>query len=192
MKQKHNENLSGKAYFSEEYGNDLTIIPVNGKQSKVVCEEAKKAPNQKGKEKPQYILVNNDRTHHILQIRLDSGVFKNMQEGENRCDFLLLIANEKAAEAAVFVEIKGQDWQHGLTQLLKTIKEMQPNLTNCTCFARMVTTSKTPNLQATPKYADYAKPIKKIINGNLSTGKNKMEESAASFFDAKDDVVDVF
>ena len=190
MKEK-DENLTGKTYFIAKYGNNTSIITVNGKQSKVVCEEAKKAPNQKGKEKPQYILTNNDRTHHILQIKVDGGVFTNTKEGENRCDFLLLIANEKAAEAAVFVEIKGQDWQHGLTQLLKTIKEMQPNLANCTCFARMVTTNKTPNLQVTPKYADYAKPIKKIINGNLSIGKNKMEESASSFF-VENNIVEPF
>jgi hypothetical protein len=187
MKRKNNENGTDKAYFIEKYGDDANIIQVNSKQSKVVCEEAKKSKNQQGKEKPQHILINTNRNHLILQIKIDGGVFKNMGKGENRCDFLLIIENDQASEAAVFVEIKGQDWHQGLVQLAKTIKEMQANVANCACFARLVTTDKTPNLQVTQDFITLTKPFKKLINGNLRVGKQKIEESVESFFIGKED-----
>jgi hypothetical protein len=186
-KRKSSENLTGKAYFLVKYGDDANIIQVNSKQSKAVCEEATKTKTQHGKEKPQYILTNTDRTHHILKIKIDNGVFTNMQAGENRCDFLLIVENDKTDEAAVFVEIKGKDWHHGLRQLAQTITIMQPNLTNCTCFARLVTTDKTPNLHATQDFINYTKPFKKLINGDLRVGKQKIEESASTFFVEKKD-----
>ena len=77
-----------------------------------------------------------------------------------KCDYLLLICSEKAA---VFIELKGQDFAHAMTQLNESIRHLYPPLRQAgfkKCRARIILTKrKNTQYNSNPKWLKLKKTI---------------------------------
>lgn len=142
-------------------------ITICGNISNVKCEENGKV----------YIL-NNTLGRHTIKYKIDGGVIKedsSVPDGTNKCDFLYLI-NDKTAQVAILIELKGKSINKAITQLVGTLDIYRSFFNKFTSvYCRIVITSSTPKIKASPNYINLRKTVQKL-NGNVKIAEKRMIE----------------
>lgn len=119
------------------------------------CNSDKKIVAQEKKSK---FVLNNPGGKKVCKIKYDGCYDKSK---EKKCDFLLLVCEEKN-EKAFFIELKGQNFTQALKQIQKSIDNEIRILKGFEIHARIVVTRfNAPNYQNTPEYKKLFKMIKK-------------------------------
>ncbi len=151
------EQFAGRAVSKCANGN-VKCMESSDMRSNVKCEERKK----------KYILENTMKKH-VVSYRMDGGIIlldKSVPEEICKCDYLILVHGEE--DDAILVELKGVDVAHALKQIQGTLvlfKDFFAVFSHV--YGRVVVTSATPNLKATPDYVNLIKVLRKTFRGNL-------------------------
>lgn len=149
-------------------GNRPECVHVSDKRSEVKCEE-------KGK---KYILKNTMKNHIILY-QIDGGVIvadKLVPEGTSKCDFLFVICKQNPE--AILTELKGVDVRKSLKQLEGTLRLFKDYFrTFSKIYGRVIVTSSTPKLKATPEYVKLVKLLSGTYHGNLRIEERQFTET---------------
>ncbi len=161
-----NGELSGKTFLKCDNGR-TKCIESSDKRSAVRCEEKRK----------KYVLENTLKSHVILY-RMDGGIIAldaAVPEGTSKCDYLFVV--NMAEQAAILTELKGVDVSKALKQIYGTLLLYQDFLKKFShVYGRVIVTSSTPNLKASPDYVNLVKLIKKTYHGNIKIVKNQFFE----------------
>ena len=79
----------------------------------------------------------------LVDYQVDGMLISNHEEDQRKCDYLLLLNPTKAEWIQIFIELKGKNVEHGITQLLQTLTH--PLFASCPKgerrFARLVASS---------------------------------------------------
>ena len=148
--------------------NDIkNCIVSSDKRSNVKCEERKK----------KYILENTNKNQVILY-KMDGGIIsldKSVDAGLCKCDYLFVL--NTAVRDAVLVELKGVDVAHSLKQINGALEQFKDFFkTTAHVYGRVVVTSSTPNLKASPSYVNLRKRLEKEFHGNLKIAEKQLTE----------------
>lgn len=160
------ENLSGK--FPAECDNNIKqCILSSDKRSEIKCEEKKK----------KYILKNSLK-NHVIAYQMDGGIVVEdilVPKGTQKCDFLFVVDSEDFT--AILIELKGVDVSKALKQIHETLG-LYPKFWNkfSHIYGRVIVTSSTPNLKASPAYVNLARMLKKTYHGNIKIVKQQFAE----------------
>lgn len=117
--------------------------------------------DKKSKGGSEYRADNNTRKS-MLCLRVDGCLLKEM-DGK-KCDFLLLVSNEKIAH---FIELKGSSVADAIKQLTNSVKQIMPELKRNeyeTAFAKL-SLSKTPKIIPAKDWLDL-RNLMKTYNGD--------------------------
>ncbi len=133
------------------------------------CEETTKdkiilLDDKKSKAKSKIYFLN-PRQKHIRKVTVDDCVLK---EGVQKCDYLIIT---KDSEIEHFVELKGHNIKHAISQLETTINKIFCNVKQSKF--RFILTSRSPLSAASIQV--YKKKFKKKYNSELIIQKNKFE-----------------
>lgn len=109
-------------------------------------------------------LLHNDLSNYIAVFHVDGAMVQD--NDKIKCDNLLIDAT---GMKAIFVELKGTDLAHALQQINQTIDMMRDDISNCTKYARIVTSNRTnvPNIRANPEYIKLYKKADVKVSANL-------------------------
>ena len=109
-------------------------------------------------------LLHNDLSNYIAVFHVDGAMVQD--NDKIKCDNLLIDAT---GMKAIFVELKGTDLAHALQQINQTIDMMRDDISDCTKYARIVTSNRTnvPNIRANPEYIKLYKKAEVKISANL-------------------------
>ena len=136
-------------------------------RSSVKCEE-------RGK---KYIYENIKKKHVILY-KMDGGVVvedKFVPKNTNKCDYLYVINDTELT--AVLTELKGVNVPKSLEQIKGTLllyKNVFKDFGHV--YARIIVTSSTPNLKASPTYINLQKTLRQTYNGNIKISERQLFE----------------
>lgn len=116
-------------------------------------------------------LLHNDLRNNMAVFHVDGAMVQD--KNTIKCDNLVL---DTTGMKAIFVELKGTDLAHALQQINQTIDMMRDDISNCTKYARIVTSNRTnvPNIRANPEY------IKLYKKANVKVSANLIEEKISS------------
>lgn len=116
-------------------------------------------------------LLHNDLSNYIAVFHVDGAMVQD--NDKIKCDNLLIDAT---GMKAIFVELKGTDLAHALQQINQTIDMMRDDISDCTKYARIVTSNRTnvPNIRANPEY------IKLYKKAEVEISANSIEEKISS------------
>lgn len=116
-------------------------------------------------------LLHNDLSNYIAVFHVDGAMVQD--NDKIKCDNLLIDAT---GMKAIFVELKGTDLAHALQQINQTIDMMRDDISDCTKYARIVTSNRTnvPNIRANPEY------IKLYKKAEVKISANSIEEKISS------------
>ena len=116
-------------------------------------------------------LLHNDLRNNMAVFHVDGAMVQD--KNTIKCDNLVL---DTTGMKAIFVELKGTDLAHALQQINQTIDMMRDDISNCTKYARIVTSNRTnvPNIRANPEY------IKLYKKANVKVPANLIEEKISS------------
>lgn len=148
--------------------NDKSIcVESSDKRRFVRCQEHNK----------RYVLENT-KQNHIVAYRMDGGIVlddASVPKGTYRCDYLYVIADVECS--AVLTELKGTDVRRSLVQIYGTLTLFQNFFKSFShVYARIVMTSSTPNLKASPEYVKLVKLIRMRFGGNIKMREKVLEE----------------
>ena len=109
-------------------------------------------------------LLHNDLRNNMAVFHVDGAMVQD--KNTIKCDNLVL---DTTGMKAIFVELKGTDLAHALQQINQTIDMMRDDISNCTKYARIVTSNRTnvPNIRANPEYIKLYKKADVKISANL-------------------------
>lgn len=142
-------------------------IEVSDGRSYVKCEERKK----------RYVLENTQKSHVILY-KVDGGVIlqdKTVPQGMCRCDYLFVIHGEM--DDAIFTELKGVDVAHSLKQIEGMLTQYKSFLSQFAhVYGRVIVSSSTPDIKASPAYVNLARKLRNTYKGNLKIVKMQFTE----------------
>ncbi len=147
--------------------NRMNCIESSDRRSAVKCEENKK----------KYLLENTMKNHVILY-KMDGGIIaedKSVPLNTSKCDYLFIIGD--ATPIAVLTELKGVNVPKALIQLKGTLLLYK----NVFCkfghvYVRVIVTSSTPNLKASPEYVNLERMIRKDYKGNIKIVEKQFNE----------------
>ena len=143
--------LSGKT-FLECSNSKMKCIESSDKRSAVRCEEKRK----------KYVFENTLQSH-VISYKMDGGIIvldASVPGGTSKCDYLYVV--DMAERAAILTELKGVDVGTALKQIYGTLLLYQDCLKKFShVYGRIIVTSSTPNLKATPDYVNLVKLIRK-------------------------------
>ena len=109
----------------------------------------------------------------ISKYHIDGGVF---QESEiRRCDYAFYHANC----FVVFIELKGTDYNHALTQIQSTVKQLEPNLAGIKIYGRVIA-SRCPNMSNDPNTLKIREEFARR-GGNFISKSKTFEENISNF-----------
>ena len=116
-------------------------------------------------------LLHNDLRNNMAVFHVDGAMVQD--KNTIKCDNLVL---DTTGMKAIFVELKGTDLAHALQQINQTIDMMRDDISNCTKYARIVTSNRTnvPNIRANPEY------IKLYKKANVKVSAKLIEEQISS------------
>lgn len=116
-------------------------------------------------------LLHNNLSNYIAVFHVDGAMVQD--NDKIKCDNLLIDAT---GMKAIFVELKGTDLAHALQQINQTIDMMRDDISDCTKYARIVTSNRTnvPNIRANPEY------IKLYKKAEVKISANSIEEKISS------------
>lgn len=154
-------------YLLLQIVNSMSCIASSDRRSAVRCEENKK----------KYVLENTKKNHVILY-KMDGGIIvedKSVPFNTSKCDYLFVIGD--VAPTAVLTELKGVNVPKALTQLKGALLLYK----NVFCkfghvYARVIVTSSTPNLKASPEYVNLERMIRKDYKGNIKIAEKQFKE----------------
>lgn len=130
-----------------------------------------------GEQKKTYILGNSMK-NHVISYKMDGGVIiedKTVPFGTNKCDFLFVIRGEE--RVAILIELKGRNIAHALKQISGVLDLYKDFFATCHgVYVRIIATSSTPNLKASPEYVNLLRKIKSKYNGNIKIFEKKQTE----------------
>ena len=145
----------------------IECIEVSDNRSRIKCEERKK----------KYILENTRRNHVILY-KMDGGIIpqdKSVPPGICKCDYLFVLAGQE--REAILTELKGVDVAHSLKQLDGTLSQFKALFSTFNhVYGRVVVTSSTPNIKASPNYVNLVKKLRNNYRGNLKIAEKQLVE----------------
>lgn len=109
-------------------------------------------------------LLHNDLRNNMAVFHVDGAMVQD--KNTIKCDNLVL---DTTGMKAIFVELKGTDLAHALQQINQTIDMMRDDISNCTKYARIVTSNRTnvPNIRANPEYIKLYKKADVKVSANL-------------------------
>lgn len=160
------EMRSGKKSSSCD-NNKKQCILSSDKRSEIKCEEKKK----------KYILKNS-QSNHVIAYQVDGGIVAtdaSVPEGTQKCDFLFVVDAKEFT--AILIELKGVDVPKALKQIQGTL-ELYRGFWNkfSHVYGRIIVTSSTPNLKASPAYVNLAGMLRKNFHGNIKIVKRQFTE----------------
>lgn len=147
--------------------NKINCIESSDRRSAVKCEENKK----------RYVLENTKKNHVILY-KMDGGIIaedKSVPLNTSKCDYLFIIGD--ATPTVVLTELKGVNVPKALIQLKGTLllyKKVFCKFAHV--YARVIVTSSTPNLKASPEYVNLERMIRKDYKGNIKIVEKQFNE----------------
>ncbi|GMO38090.1 MAG: hypothetical protein Ta2B_17790 [Termitinemataceae bacterium] len=132
-------------------------------------------------EKQSKITFLNNKPFFVAQVRIDGGVIDD--PNITKCDFLVLCEDKKPAKGeknitnpkfAIFIELKGTDVLHAITQIEKTIEHDAIKLDIATCkliFAYVVLVNRAPSIETKiqkeiARLVRQKKCLLEVINSN--------------------------
>lgn len=161
------EQIAGKIKESCDSNGEEKCIEVSDCRSNVKCEERKK----------KYVLENTKKNHVILY-KMDGGIIrqdKKVPLGTCKCDYLFVI-NGKECDA-ILTELKGVDVAHSLKQIDGTLNQFSDVFSKFShVYGRIVVSSSTPRIKASPSYVNLVKKICSTYGGNLKIGETYIVE----------------
>ena len=147
--------------------NSGECIEVSDNRPSVKCEERKK----------KYVLDNTEKNHVILY-KMDGGVIvedKTVMQGTNKCDYLFVIGG--VDKRAILTELKGVDVPKSLEQLKGTLSQYASVFRGFKqVYARVIVTSSTPTLKATPAYVNLERLVRQQYHGNVKIEERQFRE----------------
>lgn len=156
------ELAGGKSSFC-----NISCIESSDKRSEVKCEEKRK----------KYILQNTTK-NHVISYKMDDGIIvldSNVPQGTSKCDYLYVVDTKELT--AILIELKGIDVAKAIKQISETLNLFKNFFKNFThIYGRVIVTSSTPNLKASPDYVNLVNLLKKKYNGNLKIVKQQFVE----------------
>ncbi len=147
--------------------NKMYCIESSDRRKAVKCEEHKK----------RYVLENT-KENHVILYKMDGGIIsedKSVPLNTIRCDYLFVIGD--ATPNAVLTELKGVDVSKALNQLKGTLLLYKSVFCKFGhVYARVIVTSSTPNLKASPEYVNLERMVRKDYNGNIKIVEKQFNE----------------
>lgn len=160
-----NELAGGKSFSC-----DIGCIESSDKRSEVKCEEKRK----------KYILQNTAK-NHVISYKMDGGIIvldSNVPQGTSKCDYLYVVDTKELS--AILIELKGVDVARAIKQISETLNIYRNFFKSFAhIYGRVVVTSSTPNLKASPDYVNLVNLLKKTYHGNLKIAKQQFVEKDA-------------
>jgi hypothetical protein len=130
-------------------------IQFNDKRSKPTCSERGKS----------YTLVTNG-DYRVISYHMDGGIVFN-EENTDKCDFLFVV-DDNENPTAIFIELKGKDTRHAISQVKNSIKLFEGDFVDFRIYARIVNTQGIPRIQTDPDFVSLNKLLKKKYKGDLA------------------------
>ena len=130
-------------------------IQFNDKRSRPTCTERGKS----------YTLVTNG-DYMVVSYHMDGGIVHN-EENTDKCDFLFVV-HDKENPTAIFIELKGKDTRHAISQVKNSIRLFERDFVDFRIYGRIVNTQGIPRIQSDPDYVSLNKWLKKKYKGNLA------------------------
>lgn len=131
------------------------------KRRKAVCEE-------KGK---RYELVN-DKGCLVALRHVDGGMISN-EDGIQKCDYLYTVA-EGEQSTAIFVELKGKDIPHAVSQIRASVESYKDRLAS-RIFARIICKS-VPRLYNDPAIRNLKRDLRCRYQGDMAISENSRSD----------------
>lgn len=160
------EELTGAKHIKCD-NKGVKCIESSSTRSEVKCEENKK----------KYVLQNTMK-NHVISYRMDDGIIvedSSVPQGTNKCDYLFVDNAEELI--AILIELKGVDVAKALKQIKGTMVNFKSFFETCShVYGRVVVTSSTPNLKASPEYVNLVKLIKGTYHGNIKIRNQQLIE----------------
>lgn len=144
---------------------DICIVS-SDKRSHVKCEENGK----------KYIF-DNTKKDYVICYKMDGGIIvedKTVPNGTGKCDYLYVINSNE--QSAILVELKGVNVSKALKQISGTLDLYKEFLRTLHVYGRVVVSSSTPNLKASPEYVNLARKIRLNYNGNIKITERQFVE----------------
>lgn len=147
------------------------------KNKEFCIESSDKRKFVKCEERGKKYTLENTKKDHVISYKMDGGVIvvdKTVAEGTNKCDYLYVLNSEKTD--AILIELKGVDISKALKQIKGTLTIYKDFFSHFQhVYGRIVVTSTTPNLKASPEYVNLVKQFK-TYHGNIKINKQSFEE----------------
>lgn len=147
--------------------NETACIQSSDNRSAVKCEEHGK----------KYV-YENTKKNHVISYKVDGGVIvedQTVPPNTNKCDYLFVV--DDAEPTAILTELKGVDVPKSLEQIRGTLTLFQSTLKSLDhVYARIVVTSSTPNLKASPSYVNLEKMLRQTYKGNIKISERQLFE----------------
>lgn len=144
--------------------NQEKCVVVADKRSNIKCEENRKIYN-----------LENTNNEMVVLYQMDGGVIEEdgtVPSNTCKCDYLFVTENNKA----ILTELKGVEVGHALDQIEGTLNIYKRAFGECKeVYGRIIVSSATPRLSASPKYTRLQMKLKKM-NGNLKVKENRFSE----------------
>ncbi|MCM1180619.1 MAG: hypothetical protein NC347_10215 [Clostridium sp.] len=127
------------------------------RRSLVKCEENGK----------KYIFENTEK-NYVICYKMDGGIIvedKTVPNGTSKCDYLYIIDGNE--QSAILVELKGVNVSKALKQISGTLDLYKEFLRSLHVYGRVIVSSSTPNLKASPEYVNLIRKIRLNYSGNI-------------------------
>lgn len=155
-----------------------TKSALNCDNHKICIQSSDNRSNIKCEEKQKKYIFENTQRNHIISYKMDGGIIvedKYVPIGTNRCDYLY-VGQSNSGLNAILIELKGVDVPKALKQLYDTLQRFNGFFLNCSSvYGRIIVTSSTPNLKASPQYVKLLKEFRKL-NGNIKMAQGQLKE----------------
>lgn len=147
--------------------NEAACVQSSDKRSAVKCEEHGK----------KYV-YENTKKNHVISYRVDGGVVvedRTVPPNTNKCDYLFVVND--AESTAILTELKGVDVPKSLEQIKGALVLFENTLKNFQhVYARVIVTSSTPNLKASPAYVNLERTLRQKYKGNMKISERQFFE----------------
>lgn len=151
----------------------------NGDSSQCIMSADKRSKVQCAEKQKKYVLENT-QGNLVLSYKMDGGIIvqdKTVPPGTCKCDYLFLSSGKE--KTAILIELKGKNVAHALKQIREVLEmEMFKNLFG-SCqhvYGRIVATSFTPKLKATPDYVKLDNRLRSAFGGNIDIKEKQFTE----------------
>lgn len=125
--------------------------------------------------------LENTAGKQVVLLNMDGGVIvsdKTVPEGTNKCDYLYAIGEDK--ETAILTELKGVDVRKAFRQIAGTLEMYKKVFAGFQhTYGRIVVSSSTPDLKASPEYVRLATMLARNYKGNVKIFEKQIVEKYA-------------